>query len=367
MDAGRHPLITLHTLSEVQKVTGSAGKFKATVLKHPRYVDEGTCTACGDCVAKCPAKVPDAFDMELKQRKAIYQYFPQGVPNVMTIDKDNCIYFIKGKCKACEKFCKIGAIDFEQKEEEIEVKVASIIVATGFEPYDATRVTQFGYGKYPNVITSLQFERLSDASGPTMGKVVRPSDQGHVGKIGFIQCVGSRDGHHKKFCSAVCCMHATKEAIVAREHDPEVESFIFYTDMRAASKGFQAYIKRAKEQCGVRYIRGRAAEITQDEKENPVIWYEDSETRRVQNMAVDLAVLATSLVPSKYTPELASILSLKLNEHGFYLTNPYSPTESSKRGVFICGYAQGPLDIPESVAQASGAAAGAAELAFGSS
>lgn len=365
MDAGRHPNIELLTMSEVIGLEGEAGNFKATVLKHPRYVDEEKCTACGDCWAKCPYKADDVFDLGLSKRKAIYVYFPQGVPACATIDADACQYFKTGKCKICEKICKREAINFEDKEKTVELNVGAVIVATGFVPYPAENVTRFGFGKYPNVITSMQFERMSNATGPTQGMVIRPSDGEHVKKIGFIQCVGSRDVKHKRFCSAVCCMHSTKEAMVAREHDEKSESYIFYTDMRAAGKGFQEYVNRAQDEYGVKYIRARAAEISQDEDKSPVIWYENIEDRRVHSLTVDLAVLATSLVPSSGTEKLTEVLGIELDEYGFFATNPYSPVVSSRPGVFVCGYAEAPLDIPEAVAQASGAAGKAAEVILG--
>jgi heterodisulfide reductase subunit A len=365
MDAGRHPNITLLTMSEVVDLEGEPGNFRATVLKHPRYVDESRCTACGDCLAKCPYKADDAFDLNLKKRRAIYVYFPQGVPSCACIDRQTCQYFKTGKCRVCEKVCKREAINFEDKENRVLLDVGAVIVATGFEPYPAERVSQFGFGKYPNVITSMQFERMSNATGPTGGKVIRPSDGKHAGRIAFIQCVGSRDSRHKRFCSAVCCMHSTKEAMVAREHDARTESFIFYTDMRAAGKGFQEYTERAEKECGVKYVRARAAEITQDESKNPVVWYENTDERRVDSLVADLAVLATSLVPSSGTGKLAEVLGIKLDEYGFYETNPYSPVESSRPGIFVCGYAEAPLDIPESVLQASAAAGKAAEIIFG--
>ena len=365
IDAGRHPNIELLTMSEVVGLDGEAGNFKATVLKHPRYVDESKCTACGDCWAKCPYKADDAFDLGLSKRKAVYIYFPQGVPACATIDAESCQYFKTGKCKVCEKVCKREAIRFDDKEEKSKLNVGAVIVATGLEPYPAERVSQFGFGKYPNVITSMQFERMSNATGPTQGKVIRPSDGEHARKIAFIQCVGSRDARHKRFCSAVCCMHSTKEAMVAREHDAEAESYIFYTDMRAAGKGFQEYVNRARDEYGVKYVRARAGEITQDEKKNPVVWYENIEGRRVDSIVFDLAVLATSLVPSKGTEGLAEALGITLDEYGFFATSPYSPVESSRPGVFVCGYAEAPLDIPESVVQASGAAGKAAEIIFG--
>ncbi len=365
MDAGRHPNIELLTLSELVALEGEAGDFIATVRRHPRYVDESKCTACGDCLVKCPYKADDAFNLGLEKRKAIYVYFPQGVPSCATIDRETCQYFKTGKCRVCEKVCKREAVNFEDAEKEIKLSVGAVIVATGFEPYPAEKVSQFGFGRYPNVITSMQFERMSNATGPTSGKLLRPSDGEHVRKIAFLQCVGSRDARHERFCSAVCCMHSTKEAMVAREHDAHVESYIFYTDMRAAGKGFQEYVERAQKEYGVKYVRARAAEITQDEKKNPVVWYENTDERRVDSMVVDLSVLATGLVPSAGTKALAEALGIGLDEYGFFSTNPYSPVETSRQGVLVCGYAEAPLDIPESVAQASGAAGKAAELILG--
>jgi len=362
LEAGRHPNINLLTYSEVKSVIGKSGSFTVKVLKKARLVNEKECTACGKCIEKCPKKVPNEFELGLGIRKAIYLYFPQGIPAVVTIDKENCIHIATGKCKVCEKFCEKKAIDFNQKDEMITLHPGAIIVATGFDMYDPTHLTQYGYGIFKNVITSLEYERLICAFGPKNGNLTRLSDEKHAEIIGYVQCVGSRSLKDNKFCSSVCCMHATKEAMLAKEHDAKAESFIFYTDFRAVGKGFQKYVRRGEQEYGIKYIRSRVAEVTEDEEQNPIIWYEDTETRTVKSKKVDLVVLATSLVPQKDAPALAKLLGLKLNESGFFKTNPFTPTETTKSGIFTCGYCQGPLDIPESVAQASAAAEKAADV-----
>lgn len=361
-DCYRHPNITLYTLSEVKSVTGQAGDFNVKVRKHARFVSEDDCINCGDCAAKCPVKVPDEFDMGLRERGAIYLHYLQGVPPVMSIDRDHCLYLTRGACRLCESVCPREAIDFEQKDEDMELNVGAIIVATGFDPYDPTPITQYGYGRYSNVISSLEYERLICASGPTGGHLKRPSDEGPVKSIAFVQCVGSRDLYNNPYCSSVCCMHATKEAMLAHEHDHDVKSSIFYMDLRAAGKGFQKYTTRAEHDYNTSYIRGRVASITEDPGENPVIVYEETESSQPERMAVDLAVLATSLVPRKDVDELAAILGIETDAYGFIETDPYSPLATTRPGIFACGCCREPTDIPESVSQASGAAAMAAEV-----
>lgn len=361
----RHPNITLHTFSEVKEVTGSVGNFLVKVLKKARFVKEKECIGCGDCAAKCPVKVPDEFDMELRRRGAIYLYFLQALPMVMTIDRDHCLYLTKGICRVCEKVCARGAIDFEQKDIEMDLNVGAIIVATGFDPLDPTSLSEYGYKRYRNVITALEYERLISASGPTGGRLLRPSDKKPAEKTAFIQCVGSRDAKNNPYCSAVCCMHATKEAILAREHDPNAQAYIFYMDMRATGKGFQRYVARGEEEYGIKYLRGRVAKITEDPEGNPIIWYEEILGSTIGKMKVDLAVLATGFVPRRRTEELAKILGIELDEYGFFETNPSAPLDSTREGIFVCGCCREPTDIPDSVAQASGAAAKAAEIITG--
>jgi len=368
-ECSRHPNVTLHTNSEVVGVSGSVGAFQVEVLKHARFVNESACTGCLECTQKCPTKVPDEFDMKLRMREAVYTYFMQAVPNVAAIDPENCLYLTKGRCGICKRVCQAGAIDYEQKDLQLSLEVGAIVVATGFDPFDPAVVKPYGYGKYRNVITSMEYERLISASGPTGGHLWRQSDREPAKKLAFLQCVGSRNLNHNRFCSSVCCMYATKEAILANEHDREVESVIFYTDLRAAGKGFQEYVARAEREYKVEFVRGRVAEITQDEQERPVIWYEDtgsngmgSPNGRKKSATVDLAVLAISLAPRRGAKELASLLGIGLDEYNFIKTDPFAMSDTTRAGIFACGYCRGPADIPESVAQASGAAARAAEV-----
>ena len=368
-DCYDHPNTEVLTYSEVKEISGQAGDFTVKVLKKARYVDPKKCTGCGECTEKCPTKASDEFNVGLGQRKAAHLYFLQAVPRVALIDRNACIRITKGptkegkpRCGLCIDVCQAGAIDFDQQDEEITLKVGAIIIATGFDPFDPTPLTEYGYGKYKNVVTAMEYERLICAAGPTGGHLHRLSeDQRDPKALAFIQCVGSRDLHHCKYCSSVCCMHATKEAILAREHDPEITSYIFYMDIRASGKGFQNYVIRAEKEYNVQYIRSRVAEITQDSEENPVIWYEDTASREVKSMTVDMVVLSTCMVPRADAADLAKIAGVALDEYNFVETSSLSPVDTTVPGVFACGYCQGPMDIPESVAQASAAAARAAE------
>ncbi len=362
----RHPNIALHTLSEVVCVNGFAGSFNVKIVEHPRYVDEAKCTGCGVCSEKCPTKVPSEFQMGLGTIKAISVPFPQAVPLVARINTHHCLYFQKGVCRVCEKFCPSGAVDYEQGTKELELNVAAIIAATGFEQYDPTEVGEYGYGRYPNVLTALEFERLVCASGPTGGRLERPSDGKYAHRVAFVQCVGSR-GHRigAPYCSSACCMYATKEAILIKEHEPDSEVTIFYIDLKVFGQGFQEFVDRARDYWGVRYIRGKPGEI----RENPftrdlTLWYEDTDTGKVSRSEVDLVVLCTSMMPHGSNKELIKVLGLELDEYGFFKTRDSiaHPIETNTAGVFVCGCCHGPRDIPESVAEASGAAAKAAEI-----
>jgi heterodisulfide reductase subunit A len=364
VDCARHPNIVLHTYAQVREVTGTAGDFQVRLVKRARYVDESLCTGCGDCAQKCPRKVPDAFNLGLNERRAIYLYFPQAVPMVMTIDPEHCTYLQRGKCGLCEKICQAGAIDYEQQDQEIELGIDAIVVATGYDFYDPTALGQYGYHRYPNVITALEYERLISASGPTGGHLRRPSDGEPAKTIGFVQCTGSRHVRHNRYCSTVCCVHSTKEGVLAWEHDHEAHSSIFYTDLRGSGKGFREYMVRARESFGVSFVRGRVAQILEDDHQNPIIKYEDASTLRPERMTVDLAVLAVSLVPARDAPEMAAILEIELDEFGFVKTDPFAPADTSRPGIVACGCCLGPSDIPQSVAQASAAAARAAEIAL---
>jgi len=374
------------------------------VHRRARYVDQSRCTACGACAEKCPTKVPNEFNFGLDQRKAIYKDYAQGIPSVYTIDPNNCKVLQGQKCGVCAKVCQAKAVDYEQKDFDVDLNVAAVVVSTGYELFDATRISEYGYGRFPNVIASLEMERLLSAGGPTKGHLSRPSvihgelrlkeleklikkaekaeDSGqlealkkeqawledHVHKyhtakkLGFIQCVGSRDFRFHKYCSSYCCMHSIKEAIIAKEHESETESFIFYMDLRTVGKGFEEYKNRGANVSGVKYVRGRVAEILQDEDLNPVVYYEDTEQRKVTSMTLDMVILANACSASRGIVKIADLLGVELEENNFIKTHPNKPLDTNVPGIFTCGCAQGPLDIPESVAQASSAAARAAEV-----
>jgi len=366
IECSRHPNITIHTLSQVKKVSGRVGDFDVKILKEPRSVDESKCTGCGLCSEKCPTKVSDDWQKGLSERKAIYILFPQAVPLIANIDREHCLYFQKGICQVCSKVCPAGAIDYEQQPEEISLNVSSIIVATGFQELNPSELGEYGYGRYKDVITSMEFERLVCASGPTGGHLNRPSDGKHADRIAFVQCVGSRT--HKKgypYCSSVCCMYATKEAVLIKEHDPGSEVTIFYIDLKVFGQGFQQFVDRAKQHWGVEYVRGKPGEI----RRNPLtkdlaIWYEDTMTGNVYEKEMDLVVLCTTMIARPGNRELAGVLGLKLDEWGFFKSKDpvRSSIETDVPGVFVCGCCHGPRDIPESVAEASGTAACAAEV-----
>ncbi len=354
VDAGRHPNIQMLTYSEVKKVSRTEGSFRVKVLRKPRYVDEDKCTGCGICAQHCPVEVPNEFDEGLGVRRAIYVPFPQAVPLVYTIDKDNCI-----ECGLCEKVCGTGAVNREQQPEEMDLEVGAIILTTGYDLFDAKKKEEYGYGVYDNVITGLALERLLSASGPTGGHVIRPSDGKIPKKVAFIQCVGSRDEKAGNlYCSRVCCMYATKEGRLIREHVPGADVTIFYMDIRAFGKGFEEFYRRAEKEFGIKFVKGRVAEILEDSTtKNLFIRAEDIESGELLEEEVDMAVLSAGLVPTA-TNELEKVFSVPAGEDGFIaVTNPkIDPVATPIEGVFTAGAAEGPKDIPDSVAQASAAA-----------
>ena len=359
IECSRHPKIKLLTYSEVQEVSGSAGNFKVKVLKKARHIDEEKCTGCGVCAQNCPSEIPNEFDMEIGIRKAIYVPFLQAVPLKYVIDEENCI-----KCRLCERICRAKAVNFDQKSEILNLNVSSIIVASGFELFDVKKRSQYGYGRYRNVLTSMEFERLLSASGPTGGHLVRLAD-GKVPKtIVFIQCVGSRSKDDLPYCSSVCCMYATKEAILIKEHNPECDVYVFYIDLKVFGKGFQEFLTRAKNEWKVNYIEGHPSKINEDPKTKDLnLQYEDTLTGGVKNLTADHVVLCPALIPRKGNQKLAKILNIDLNECGFFKSKDplFTPCDTKVPGIYICGYCQSPKDIPDSVSQASGAAARAAE------
>jgi len=356
-----------------------SGRGLERKIDTPFHIHSEICQGCGACAFVCPTgaiKLEDITDKEprpilsefnagLSPRSAIYVPFPQAVPKVPVIDRDVCIHFLTGNCRTCENFCQAGAINYDQEDEIIEADVDAIILASGFDLYDPSALEEYGYGKIKNVITAMQYERMISASGPNEGRLERPSDGKTPKKLAFIQCVGSRDTHHKLYCSSVCCMHATKEAILANEHYPDLKAFIFYTDMRAVGKRFQEYIARAEQEYDVTYIRSRPSKITENpDNENPIIWYEETTARTRTTMEVDMVVLCQAMIPSGSTKEISDMLHLSLNDYQFVdiPDRLFHPVDTEIPGIFACGFCQAPQDIPDSVVQASAAAARAAEF-----
>ncbi|MFZ5590627.1 MAG: FAD-dependent oxidoreductase [Bacillota bacterium] len=360
VECGRHLNIESMTNSEVLDIQGEPGKFKVTIKKRARYVDPEKCTGCGSCAEECPIDVKDAFNQGLSERKAIYKLYAQAYPNAYAIDKDECI-----ECMACVDACQSGAIDHEMEDEVVEVEVGSVILAPGFDAFEAGNLFYYGYGKYPNVLTSLEFERVLSASGPFGGHLVRPSDHKEPKKIAWIQCVGSRNCRlDHGYCSSVCCMYAIKEAVIAKEHTPyELDTAIFYMDMRTYGKDFEKYYDRAKDEYGVRFIRSRIYEVTEatDGSGNLVIRYAD-ENGNLHKEEFDLVVLSIGLEPSRDMVELAERLGISLNKFNFAEPPSLTGVGTSRPGIYVAGAFSGPRDIPETVMQASAAAADSAVI-----
>ena len=354
VDAGRHPNIKLLAYSEVKEVRREGKNFKVKILKKPRYVDEEKCTGCGACAQLCPVEIPNEFDERMGVRNAIYVPFPQAVPLIYTIDKEHCL-----ECELCQNVCMAGAINLQQQPEEMEVEVGAIIVTTGFNLFDAGKKEEYGYGLYDNVITGLALERLLSASGPTGGHVVRPSDGKIPKKVAFIQCVGSRDEKSGNlYCSRVCCMYATKEAELVKEHVPGVDVTVYYMDIRAFGKAFEEFYQRAKNEFGIKYVKGRVAEVLENPANNNLfIRAENVESGELIEDDVDMVILSTGIVPAA-TNEFEKVLPLKIGDDYFFVaSNPkVDPVITTLDGVFIAGVAEGPKDIPDSVTQASAAA-----------
>ncbi len=357
-DVGKHDNIELLTYHELKAVEGFVGNFRATVLKKARYVDINECNGCGLCFEVCPVKMPNEFDVGLGARGAIYRQFPQSVPNKATIDMEHCI-----NCGLCEVVCERNAIKRDDKDEERVIDVGMIIVSTGYDIYDPAEKNDYHYLDYPNVITALELERLMNASGPTLGHVVRPSDGSDPHTIAFIQCIGTRDRGDESFCSGgVCCTYTLKLASMLKEKHPEQEIIVFYIDMRSIGKGFEELYTRARN-AGIKFIRGKPGDIREDpDTKSLILTGENTLAGTVDETKVDLLVLSTGMVPKRDARELAQILNISRTSDGFFLEKhpKLAPVDTPTDGVFITGACQGPKDIPVSVAQARGAAAAAA-------
>ncbi|NHJ24919.1 MAG: CoB--CoM heterodisulfide reductase iron-sulfur subunit A family protein [Candidatus Lokiarchaeota archaeon] len=355
----RNPNIELMTYHEVTEVSGKAGDFKVKVLKKPRYIDESKCKGCGDCASKCPKiEVPNLFDMNLGKRKSAYIPFPQAVPPVYLIDPELCLKINKGVCGVCAKVCQAEAIEFEQKPQEKQTNVGAIVVATGFDMPAENLSSRWGYN-YPNVVSALEYERILCASGPFGGHVLRPSDHTEPERIAFVQCAGSRDLHEGiPYCSSVCCMYTAKEAIITKEHSDKSQCYVFRHDIRAYGKNFYEFTQRAQKEYGVKYFQTKISKIEEEpETKDLIIHYENLKNGEFNNFRANLVVLATPLVPSNGTQELAKILKIDLDEYNFFKEKDYfHKSKSSKEGIYLSGFCQGPMDIPETVADASGVA-----------
>jgi heterodisulfide reductase subunit A len=360
-----HRNITLWTYSEVAKVDGYVGNYKISVRRKPRYINEELCVGCMDCIEKCvykEGKTPDEFNVGLSKRKPIYIPFPQATPQIVVIDRETCIEFKSGRCKkTCVEACDRKAIDFKQKEEIKEIEVGTIILTTGYQPFDARRVPFYGYGKYPNVYTSLEVERLVNASGPTGGELIL-RDGRHPKTVGIIHCVGSRDKNTNRWCSRTCCMYSLKLAHLLKEHT-DAEVYNFYIDIRAAGKSYEEFYDKLLDE-NVHFIRGRVAEVSDwavrpSEEGKLIIRAEDTLIGIVRRVPVDMVVLAVGMEPQADSQDVRRMFNISCSTEGFFLERhpKLAPVDTFTDGIFIAGACQGPKDIPDSVAQAGAAAA----------
>ena len=362
VDCAQNEKIHIYAYSEVAAVKGFVGNFKVTIRKKARFVDTTKCTGCGLCTEKCPQKkVPNEFNLGLDTRRAIYIPFAQAVPKVATIDPDYCNMLQKGKCGVCARVCSAGAIDYTQKDELIEEEYGAIVAATGFNPIDLSQFNEFAYAQSPDVVSSLEFERLMNAAGPTGGTLLRPSDGKHPHTIVFVQCVGSRcDGAQKgkPYCSKICCMYTAKHAMLCREKYPDTEVYVFYIDVRTPGKNFDEFYRRAVEEYGVHYIKGMVGKVI---PQNGVLKVQASDLldNRQLHIDADMVVLAAAIEPDKSARSLATMLTASMDTNDFFTeAHPkLRPVESPTAGIFLSGTCQGPKDIPETVAQAGAAAA----------
>jgi len=366
VEVAQHPNITLYTYSELESISGFIGNFTVEIRKKARSIDEKLCTGCGICMQKCPVKkIPSEFNAGLGNRTAIYVPFPQAVPNKPVIDKSNCTYYIRGKCKACEKFCPADAIRFDQEDEIIEADVGAVVLATGFDVVGTGFFPEYGYGNYKDVITGLQYERLASASGPTLGVIKRPSDGEIPETVVFIACAGSRDAAKGiEYCSKICCMYTAKHAMLYKHKVHDGKAYIFYMDIRAGGKMYEEFVRRAVEEDHVNYIRGRVSRIYEENGKLIVKGADTLMGHKPVEIKADLVVLATAGVANKGAEELAQKLHVSYDSYYFFAeAHPkLRPVETNTAGIFLAGACQAPKDIPETVAQASGAGSKVAAL-----
>ncbi len=363
VDVAQHEKIRIFSYSEVEAVSGFVGNFDVKIKKKARFVDETKCTGCGLCTEKCPQKkVPNEFNLGMDNRRAVYIPFAQAVPKVATIDADYCSMLKNGKCGVCAKVCTVGAIDYKQQDQIIEEKYGAIVVATGFNPISMDKFDEYAYSQSKDVITSLEFERLTNAAGPTAGKLLRPSDGKHPHTIVFVQCVGSRcdscSEKGKEYCSKICCMYTAKHAMLTRDKYPDTEVYVFYIDVRTPGKAFDEFYRRAVEEYGVHYIKGMVGKVA-PEGDKLMVRASDLLANKQLNIEADLVVLAAAIEPDKSARPLATMLTASMDTNDFFTeAHPkLRPVESPTAGVFLSGACQGPKDIPETVSQAGAAAA----------
>jgi heterodisulfide reductase subunit A len=366
VEVAQHPNITLYTYAELESLEGFIGNFKAKIRRKSKSIDEKLCTGCGQCTTKCPVKkIPSEFNEGLGKRTAIYVPFPQAVPNKPVIDRKNCTYYIKGKCKVCEIVCPTGAIRFDQEDQIMEVEIGAIVIATGFNVKQTDFFPEYGYGKYSDVITGLQFERLASASGPTLGEIRRPSDGKVPEKIVFLACAGSRDpAKGIPYCSKICCMYIAKHAMLYQHKVHGGKSYVFYMDIRAGGKQYEEFVRRAIEDDGVNYVRGRVSRIYEKNGKLIVNGVDTLLNAMPVEIEADMVVLATAGVANEGAEELAQKLHISYDPYKFFAeAHPkLKPVETNTAGIFLAGACQAPRDIPESVAMASGAAVKVAGL-----
>jgi heterodisulfide reductase subunit A len=369
VEVGQHDNITLLSYSEVEAVDGYLGNFTVTVRKKARYVDEELCTGCGICIEKCPwSVVDDVFEAGLGKRKVVYRPFPQAVPKYPVIDTEHCVYFLRGKCKACQIFCPTNAIDFEQEDEILKIEVGNIILTTGYDLFDVRRIPQYGYGRLANVFTSLEFERMVNAAGPTGGKIVLRDMQTPPEKVGIIHCVGSRDKNYHEYCSNVCCMYSLKFAHLIHERLPDAEVYNFYIDIRTSGKGYEEFYHRLMDE-GVHFIRGKVAEVTDaarmpGEEGQLIVQAYDTLIGVQRRVPVDMVILSPAIEARHDSQEISHLFKMGCDFDGFFIERhpKLDPVATMTDGIYIAGACQGPKDVPASVAQGSAAAARVASL-----
>jgi heterodisulfide reductase subunit A len=364
VEVSRHPNIRVLTYHEVESVSGFVGNFKVKIRKKPRYVDPSLCNLCGECEKVCPQVVPDEFNMGLSFRKAIYLPFPQAVPGTYTLDIDNCLGLLPIRCGKCKDVCDVKAIDYDENEEILEEDVGAVVVATGYDLYTMQSLGEYGGEKYEDVLNGLEFERILSASGPTGGVVRRPSDGKIPKNVVFIQCCGSRDSeHHNPYCSKICCMYTAKHAMLYKHRVPDGNATVFYIDVRTGGKAFDEFYQRAIEEDQVLYVRGKVSKVFQEE-DKIVVWGVDTLTGKKVEIEADMVVLAMSIVQTEGSEDLLRKLKISSDSNGFLAeAHPkLRPVESLNAGFFLAGCAHGPKDIPETVSQASAAAAKVGDL-----